>query len=905
MRKPEPMWRRYLRFHGPDVSADVDDELTDHLARLENDLRAEGKSESDVAETVRARFGDADAIRARLRRDDGRRLKRSLRIEAFGNLGQDVAYALRRLRQRPGFTVTVVVVLALGVGATTAMFSAVDAAMLRPLPFVHPEQLVVANQIDVPFDVAEEGPHPPTFHYPNINDFATMPATFSAAAAYASGGLNLADPVRPVRVRVGVVTANFFATFGIMPLHGRSFSPVEGKPNGPAVVILSDALWRGHFGGRHMLDSTISLNGSLYTVVGIMPPGFSFPSRSDVWIPLTNPTTGATFAAFRSYIPEYTVARVTDGVSIGTAVARLQAFWTQSAAKAAVADTNSRDMFREQIADLRKSGFGTPLQRFLVGQSRTALLVLLGATALLLLIACANVTNLLLSQAAVRRREIAVRAVLGATRARIVRQLLTESAILAIGGTAIGVLVAPPILRVVNTMMPAPLAGLAPPEIDWRVLGFAAALALVTSIGFGLWPALGSARADLGETMKAGGGRGATVGSGRMRRSLVAAELALAVMLLVGAGLTLRSFTRLVSVNSGMNTSRVGTLEMTFGSEANDNTRRLAVLEAVVGRLRSEPGIQAAGVVNDLPLRGGGGIGLSFHAEGTPAWKPGMPIVFARYLIASGGYFKALGIPLLRGRTFAESDDSLAPKVAVIDRLMADSIWPGQNAVGRRFTFGIDSLHPVTVIGVVGAVHDFSLAATPLLQMYFPISQQAPQNLAIVARATLPPEALLARLRDAVHAVDPAQAVYRVRMMDDVVGASVAPQRTNALLITMFGALALVLTSLGVYAVVAYSVAQRRRELGIRAALGATRRDLTALVAREMFWVTVLGLGVGLASAWAAARVMASLVFGVGTHDPATYVVAPLALLVPAALATFIPARRAARTNPMDTIREE
>jgi putative ABC transport system permease protein len=906
MRKREPMWRRYARFFGPSVEADVDDELRDHLARMEADLRAHGVPEAEIAAAVRHQFGDIDAVRTDLERRDGRRLRLRTRIAAAGNLGQDVAYALRRLKQRPGFTAAVVVVLALGVGATTAMFSAVDAAMLRPLPFAAPRQLLLVNQMDVPFDPGPGQSYPSPFHILNYNDLAAMRGTFSSVAAYAAGGLNLSDPGRPLRIQVGVVTASFFPTLGVRAREGRTFLPAEGKPGAPASAVLSYGLWVGHYGGRPMIDSMIVFNGKRYTVVGIMPRGFGFPNQSDAWIPMTNPTTFETFAAFRGYMPSYTLARLADGVTPDEAIERLHALWTRAASTAAAADTSSRSWFKERFSELGQSGFAVPLQRSLVGSTRTALLVLLGATALLLLIACVNVTNLLLSEAAVRRREIAVRAVLGATSGRLIRQLLTESVLLALAGTGLGVLVAPVVLRLVSRMLPAPLAGLAPAEIDVRVLAFAAALALITGIGFGLWPALGSARADLGETIKGAAGRGATgAGSGRVRRGLVAAEFALAIMLLIGTGLTLRSFARLMAVDSGMHPARVGTLEMSFGADAGNRTQMLAILDRIVGRLQSAPGIEAAGVVNDLPLRGGGGIGLTFHAEGTPEWKPGSPIVFARYLIASGGYFKAMGIPLVRGRTFRASDDSLAPRVAVIDQVMADSVWPGQDPVGRRFTFGIDTLHPVTVVGVVAGVHDRSLAEPPYLQMYFPISQGPPANVAIVARGTLPPKALLARLTDAVHAVDPAQAVYRVRMMDDVVGASVAPQRTNALLITMFGALALVLTSLGVYAVVAYSVAQRRRELGIRAALGATRAHLTALVAREMAWVAAVGLALGLAGAWAASRVMSSLLFGVGTHDPATYVAAPLALIVPAMLAMLIPARRASRTNPMDVIREE
>jgi putative ABC transport system permease protein len=903
--KPEPMWRRYLRFFGPNVAADVDDEVNDHMARLASELRERGTPEPEIEAAVRARFGDAEAIRARLKRSDDLRHRRRLRLEAFGSLGQDAAYALRRLRQRPGFTAAVVVVLALGVGATTAMFSAVDAAMLRPLPFPHADQLVLTNSIDVPADRSMMMGLPArTFRTPDIGDLAASTDVFSHVAACAAGGLNLADPVRPLRVQVGVVTSDFFATMGVEPVIGRAFSAAEGKPHGPAVTVLSDALWRTHFGGRPMLDSVVTLSGRQYTVVGIMPRGFNYPDESQLWIPYSNPMTFDTFAAFREYIPSVTIARLADHATSAAADARVLDLWKQAESSVSPGDTAVRSNFDRIIRDGIQNGFAVPFRRYLVSDARRALLVLLGATALLLLIACANVTNLLLSQAAMRRREIAVRAVLGATRSRVMRQMLTESVLLAVAGTALGIVAARPLLGAVNAVMPKAMVGIAPPGVDWRVLAFAAGLALATGIGFGMWPAVGAARADLSEAIKGASGRGATSGgAGRGRRLVVGAELALAVMLLVGTGLMLRSLRHLVTLNTGLEPEHTATLEMSFGADVRSQARRMAEIDAIVARLEAAPGIQAAGVVNRIPLAHEGGIGLWIGREGLPP-QEGKPAVVAGIHQASGGYFRAMGIPLLEGRTFSAADDSGAPRVAIVDRALADTTWPGEDPVGRKFVFGAGGADPITVIGVVAQVRG-SLTDDPGYQVYQPVHQMVPGTFIVVARGTLPPRAMLARLRDAVHAVDGTQAVYRVRMMTDVVTTSIAPQRTNALLISLFGALALVLTALGVYAVVAYSVAMRRRELGIRAALGAGAGDLVRLVSREMVWITLGGLAVGLGVAWAASRVMASLLYGVTTHDPMTFLLAPLALVVPAVLATLIPARRAARTNPVDVMREE
>jgi predicted permease len=885
------LWRRLVHLVRGDSAADeLRDEMQLHVELRANANRRKGMGDADALPAARRGFGNEGAMRETSRDQWG-----FLWAE---HAAADVRYAARRLVQRPGFAAAVIGVLALGIGATTAMFSAVDAAMLRPLPFADPSRLVALHNIEVPFDPGPGQPHGGV-RAVDVVDIQEMRDVFSHSAAYAVGGLNLADAEHPLRVKAGVVSVDFFATLEAVPIVGRAFLEPDGVPNGPNIAILSYGLWQREYGGDAMLGKSITLNNQPFEVVGVMPRGFGFPSGSDLWIPMSIPNTLATDLAFRGFLSTSIVARLAPDVSAEVASARLLALWDRRAAQEAPAPGQPKYL-GQIVQRLRATGTLAPLQRELTGDRRTALAVLLGATLLLLLVSCANVTNLLLSQAAVRRHEIAVRAVLGASRGRIVRQLLAESTLLASTGTLIGVALAPAMLGTMRAMMPAQLSGLAPVTVDLRVLSFAAALALVTSIGFGLWPALGSTRDAPAETIK-GGGRTATGrGAGSARRALVGVELALTMVLLVGSLLMLKSFERLMSQDRGMQTERVGTLEMVFGSSAGDRAVRLHRIDAILSHISSIAGVAAAGAINDLPLGGAGGISVQIRPDvGQPA---GTDFAGGRYLMASGGYFTTMGIPVKRGRTFTAADDSLAPPVAVISESMARKFWPGVDPVGHSFTVGPD---PVTIVGVVADVREGRLESDPMPQMYFPIAEHTPANVAIVVRSALPPAALLARMRESVRAVDPTQAIYNVRTMDEVVGSSVAPRRTNTILISAFAVLALLLSAIGIYAVVSYSVSQRIREFGIRAALGATGGELVRLVTGEMAWVTAIGLAAGIAGAWALSRVLTSMIYGVSVHDPWTFTVAPLVLVVPVVVAAFVPARRAARVNPVEVMRAD
>ncbi|MGH7582523.1 MAG: ADOP family duplicated permease [Gemmatimonadales bacterium] len=890
-------WRRRLRLllTRDRATRELEEEMCLHRELRAEQLQAAGARESDAHAQARRRFGNVTGIEEASRDQWG--------FASLESLLHDVRYAARRLRQRPGFTAAVVIVLALGIGATTAMFSAVDAAMLRPLPFPHPEQLVTLPDLNIPFDPGPGQQYPKSdTHRLDINDVNAMPNWFSSAAGYAVGGLNLSDPESPARLTVGVVTANFFSTLGISSAIGRTFSADEGRPGHSHVALLSWGLWQRQFGGRPMISRTIVLNTSPYTIVGVMPKGFAFPEQSELWIPMTIPTTFETFEAFRQYLPSSVLARLAPGVTPASASRQLLARWRQGLAPGLSRESNGKGYIHEELDDFARRGTMFPLQLSLVGDRQTALILLLGATGLLLLIACANVANLLLSQGNARRREVAVREVLGATRQRIVGQLLAESILLAATGAAFGLALAPAALRVISRMMPAGLAGVATPTINLRILLFAALLAVVIGVAVGIWPALGASGGDLSGTIKSGGGHGATGGTlGRSRQVLTGAELALTVMLLIGAGLMLRSFRHLLSSDTGMNVEHVGTLRLAF-PRALPPARNLAEIDAILERLRATPGVSAAGAVNNLPLGGGGGILLRVTPTGSapPANddEPG-----ALDLIAAPGYFRAMGITIIAGRDFASSDRPGGRPVAIISAAVAHRFWPGESPVGR--TFGSGSETPTTVVGVVADVRELHLDQDPVLQMYSPMAQQTPPNVAIVARGTMAPGALLTALRGAVRSVDPTQAVYAVRTMDDVLNQSLAPRRTNTLLISIFAALAFVLAAVGVGAVVSYGVTQRRRELGIRAALGASGSQLMTLLSREMAMVAAIGVLAGLAGAWALAHLMSSLIYGVTIHDPVTFVAVPAVLLTAAAVATFVPARRALRVNPVEVMRAE
>lgn len=875
---PELIRRLQLLFNRDQASRDLEEEMRLHL-----EMRAGQVGEA----SARKRFGNTTAMQQRSRDAWG-----FTRIDDFAH---DIRFATRRIWKQRSVSLTVIAVMGIGIGATTAMFSAVDAALLRPLPFEKPEQLMV-----VPIRVADESS--PRESEINFKAIGRMPELFSHVAAYGVGGLNMSDGTHAARLKVGVVTTDFFATLGANPSIGRVFLPEEGVPGGTRVVVLSDALWKSQFGSKPIAGLKISLNNRTFDVVGVMPPSFTFPERSDVWIPMSVPLTTESFEAFRDFVRQSTIVRVVDNVSVDQA--RLQLLNRIINAPGQRWPRHLEDN-APWIAQMRsQGGVGESLQTVLSSDRKVALYVLLGATGMLLLIGCANVTNLLLAQASVRRREIALRQVLGATRARIVRQLLTESVMLSLAGAVVGTMLALTALQAIQTLMPSKLLGVTDVHVDLRVLGFSVTLALVAGLLFGMWPALGSARNSAAEAINSGDGHGSTAArSGRLRRLVVGTELALTVVLLIGAGILLRSFSLIVNRETGLQSENVGTMEVAFPMSTKIPDRQRAI-DAIVKRIAAMPGVEGAGASKTLPLATAGQLINSIVALGsTEVKKPGTRDAVTMSEDATSGYFTALRIPLLEGRYFNEGEDLAESSSAIVSASIAKRYWAGQSAIGQQFHWNGDTSN-FTIVGVVADVPR-KLDAEAWDQIYRPLGGNAPFVATIVARSSHSATTVLSQMQAAVREIDPTQPVFSLRSMADVRDVSIAPRRSSTKFLTVFALLALTLASVGVYAVVSYGLAQRQRELGIRAALGATGGNLLALLSTEMAITALIGVAAGVAAAWASARILSGLVYDVDVRDPATFVVVPIVLLFAAMIATLLPARRAFRVNPAEVMRAD
>jgi putative ABC transport system permease protein len=793
-------------------------------------------------------------------------------------LWQDLRYGARMLAKSPGFTAVAVLTLALGIGANTAIFSVVNAVLLRPLPYPKPNDLVFLT--GAPIQEAEGLPTHAT-----MLDWSAQVRSFEQLAAFnaSGGGFNLTGGLVPARVQATEVSEHFFDVLGIHPVRGRGFRPEEFEPGKSNVVVLSDGLWRRRFGANpNLVGQAMQLDGRSFTVVGIAAPSFQFPRNIDLWLPINlgkdrvfRSAGGAAF--FRI------VARVKPGVSLEEARAEMDVFSRRL--KEARPDTS-----------LARDVSVVPLIDSLVGNVRPALLLLLGAAGFVLLIGCANVANLQLARATAREKEIAVRAALGANRLRLIRQMLTESALLSLGGGALGLLTALWGLDLIVALSPTRIHRLAEAAVDGKVLGFSLGLSFLTALLFGSLPALVSSRPNLRESL-ASGGRTLTGSRRRLRGALVVAEVVLALVLLTSSGLLLQSLVRLVAVDPGFDPNAL-TVSLSLPSARYPRAAQLTFYRRALERLQTMPGVEFVGATNSLPFSSTG-IGLRFTIEDYPVKIP-FQDQFADYLVATPGYLQAMGIRLVQGRYFTDRDT----QAVIINRALAERFWPDANPVGKRITMTREESSS-EIIGVVGDVRRWGLENTPSRQVYVPFSATSPSVSALVLRSSLPPTRLVEGVRREIQSLDKNLPLYDIGTMQARLADSTSKRRFTMLLMSTFAVAALLLAAVGLYGVISYSVGQRTQEIGIRMALGAQRRDIFKLVVGQGMVLTLAGVGVGLAASFALTRFLQSLLFGVSATDPVTFAGVAVLLAAVALLACYIPARRATRVDPLVALRYE
>jgi len=887
------MWNRlrvlYSRigglFSGRRPAQEFERELESHLAMLIEENLRRGMPPAEAERAARIRLGGLTQLK-----ETNRELRGLPFIETFL---QDARYAWRMLRKNPGFTAVAVLTLALGIGANTAIFSVVYAVLLKPLPYAHPEQLVTAFQANTQEGVPEDG-----VSYPNFEEWRAQNHVFSELAGITAHQLTLTGRGEPSVVDTSVVTPEHFALLDVKPLHGRVFFPAEGKQGAPPVVIISENLWRGTLGADpRILGSSIILDKRPFTVVGIMPAGFRSPfieTKQEVWIPLVQDPLFGSWMARRAghWLPVF--GRLKPGVSIAQAQAEMDA----------ISDRLAREFPAENKGWTVRL---VPLQKEIVGDVRTALLVLLGAVGLVLLIACANIANLLLTRATSRSKEIAVRTALGAGRARIIRQLLSETAVLGLLGGIIGIALAYAGVQVLGSLMPENLPRLNPIRVDNFVLAFALVLSAIASVAFGLVPAIFSANSNIQGSLRDGGGRsGESLNRRRARSFLAAAEISLAMVLLVAAGLLLRSFSKLTSVSPGFETHSIVKAEVSLPQfQYSTPPQWIAFSDKLLAQVQAQPGMQDTAVAVPLPIVNGK-INLGFDIVGAPPASAAESRL-ADYASVSPEYLRVMGIPLLAGRFFNQQDILSAPRVSVISKTFAQRYFPNQDPIGKRLNFGFPPNPDVEreIVGIVGDVRDVSLGEAPGPMMYVPFAQVPFWGANLVVKSTLSTSAVAAAIRQEVQNIDRDLPVTDVAKLPDLIDASVSQQRFRTFLLGLFAAMALILAATGIFGVIAYSVACRTNEIGIRLALGASRSAILRMILRETLLLTLAGLLVGIPCALAASHFVGHLLFGVSANDPVTLAAVAFTLAAVAAFAGFLPARRAMRVDPVIALRHE
>lgn len=857
------------------MERDLDEEMHAHLEMLIDEKLAAGMGLRDADRAARLELGAVDLVKARVR---------EVRMGAMlEQVWQDSRYAIRMLRKNPGFTVVAVVTLALGIGANTAIFSVVNGVLLRALPYRDPSRLAMIWHNNTREQKSQDW-----MAHQTLLDLREQNTSFEDVAGMTLlWRFGLATDEGQETLQGYWVSAQFFSLLGVEPARGRAFLPEDDKAGGTPAAILSHHLWQNTFGADpNIIGRTITLDGRAMPVVGVMPLGFRFMDDADLWMPLgQNPF----------------VSRGPRSVRIVSAIGRLRAAATLSQARA---ETGAIAAQLAQAYPDTNSGLDLSVVRLheqIVGKVRPALLVLLGAVGFVLLITCTNVANLLVARATARETEIAVRMALGGGRGRLVRQLLTESVVLGLAGGAAGLVLALAGLRLLRSVGPAELPRMQEISIDGSVLGFTLAIAVFTGVIFGLLPAFQVLRANLGTSLK--GGSRATRGGGRSRSVLAVTEVALALVMLVGAGLMIRSFTRLMRVDPGFNSDHLLTLQMdvppAYGATPE---KRIALYHEIFERLEALPGVKSAGGVTRLPL--GAGSTTKLDIEGRPVATGEEPEVEFRR--ASTHYFQAMGIPLRDGRTFTEQDSTAAPRVAVINEVAAKRFWPGEDPMGRHVRFSGDSNAPwFTVVGIVGDVKHFGLDLQAPAELYMTFDQGPPGGPRFAIRTSADPASLITAVRSELRAIDKQIAISQLETMDEIVSKSTADRRFQALLLGAFAVLALALAMIGIYGVMAYGVAQRSHELAIRIALGAGRSDVIRLVLGQGMRLVIIGLAIGLAGALGLTRFLRTLLFETAPTDPITFAGVSILLALVALLACYVPARRASRVDPIAGLRHQ
>jgi predicted permease len=806
---------------------------------------------------------------------------------------QDIRYALRTLRKQPVFTLVAVLTLTLGIGANTAIFSLLYQTLLRPLPYASPDRLLfVWNTYPL------MGLPKASVSIPDYLDRKSQAPAIEDTALFTPRAANLAEEGRPEQLRALAVTPSFFSTLGRQPFLGRAFSEDEAKPEADKFVILTYGLWNSRFGAdRSIVGRDIRVNGEAYRVVGVLPDDFEIPSRDVAMLVPFAFTPQQMSDSARGNEFSMMIARLQTGATIEQLNAQIKT----------IVDRNiERLPTRAQFAKASGfGGYGVSMRQELVGDVRTPLLVLQAGVILVLLIACANVANLLLMRATGRGRELAIRTTLGAGHWRLMRQMLTEGVVLSViggvGGLALGIAG----LRGLIAMSTRQLPGATDAALHPAVLLFTLGLSVVTGLVFGVIPAVAVIRGNTSSFLKDDSTRGsAGKGTGLTRATLVVAETALALMLLVGAGLLIKSFARLQSVNPGFSRENVLTAQIALPPlRYADAAARVAFWTRLVDKARSLPGVSAAGLTSNVPLSGNVSSGSYSIVGYTPG--PNETAPHARQEVVGGDYFRAMQIPLIEGRIFNDGDTAESARVVVVDQYMVNRYFPGKSAIGHQIRRGGPTSPPLTIVGVVGTINSIDLAQPVMKErIYHPVTQSPQARMAITLKTTLDPTTLVAQLRERVQSIDPEQPIADVYTMDQWIARSLEIRRAPMILLALFGGVALVLSAIGIYGVLAFGVAQRVREFGIRQALGANRQSIMSLVFTQGMRTVGIGVALGLGGAYVLSRFLDTLLFGVQPHDIGVFAVVTVMLLLMALLACYVPARRATRIDPMTALRD-